>query len=217
MDYNPLKRKLKAANRRVSPLGGHFVARVPSTTSADSERLSYRFNTSGSKGAGIRVYEYADSETIKNCQLQLEYLFWKCADAVHVALQVGMTQDDIDARISWLTEVCSERGLLDENLLLKQRILDTDGDTVCPLCMEKLEAMGFLSRLVQAEGRNVPDLTVTEINLFHIKELRVGEFNHRPYNLGWGHHHCNVVCKDSGIEETLRWMERVLNKNEMRK
>ena len=45
----------------------------------------------------------------------------------------------------------------------------------------------------------VPDLTVTEINLFHIRELRIGEFNHRPYNLGWGHHHCNVVCKDSGL------------------
>ncbi len=36
------------------------------------------------------------------------------------------------------------------------------------------------------EGRVVPDLTVTEVSLFHIRELRTGEFNHRPYNLGWG-------------------------------
>ncbi|MBD5308340.1 MAG: restriction endonuclease, partial [Bacteroides sp.] len=41
-------------------------------------------------------------------------------------------------------------------------------------------------------------------------------FNHRPYNLGWGHHHCNVVVKDSGIEPTLDWMRRVLIKNNIK-
>ena len=59
----------------------------------------------------------------------------------------------------------------------------------------------------------MPDLTVTQLNLFHIQELRIGVFNHRPYNLAWGHHHCNVVVKDSGIEETLEWMSRVLQRN----
>ena len=66
----------------------------------------------------------------------------------------------------------------------------------------------------QAEGRDVPDLTVTELSLFDIRELRTGEFNHRPYNLGWGHHHCNVVVKDSGIFETLQWMREVLLDND---
>ncbi len=28
-----------------------------------------------------------------------------------------------------------------------------------------------------------------------------------------GHHHCNVVVKDSGIDETLIWMEDVIDKN----
>ena len=92
-------------------------------------------------------------------------------------------------------------------------MIDKENNTVCPLCMEKLRGMGFLSRLSQADGRFVPDLTVTEINLFHIRELRIGEFNHKPYNLGWGHHHCNVVCKDSGIIDTLKWMKTVIDKN----
>lgn len=65
----------------------------------------------------------------------------------------------------------------------------------------------------QAEGRAVLDLTITQLNLFHISELRMGVFNHRPYNLGWGHHHCNVVVKDAGIHETLRWMDEVLSRN----
>ena len=67
----------------------------------------------------------------------------------------------------------------------------------------------------QAQGRAVLDLTVTQLNLFHVEELRVGVFNHRPYNLGWGHHHCNVVVKDSGIHKTLDWMEAVLNRNRL--
>lgn len=65
----------------------------------------------------------------------------------------------------------------------------------------------------QAEGREVLDLTITQVNLFHINELRVGVFNHRPYNLGWGHHHCNVVVKDSGIDKTLLWMRDVVERN----
>jgi hypothetical protein len=67
--------------------------------------------------------------------------------------------------------------------------------------------------MAQAEGREVPDLTVTEINIFHINELRYGVYNHKPYNLGWGHHHCNVVTRDVGISKTLEWMQQVLDRN----
>ncbi|MEZ4211233.1 MAG: BstXI family restriction endonuclease [Candidatus Paceibacterota bacterium] len=49
--------------------------------------------------------------------------------------------------------------------------------------------------MAQAEGREVPDLTVTEINLFHINELRYGVYNHKPYNLSWGHHHLQCGYK----------------------
>jgi hypothetical protein len=67
--------------------------------------------------------------------------------------------------------------------------------------------------MAQALGREVPDITVTEVNLFHISELRPGEYNHKPYNVGWGHHHCNVVIRDIGIQKTLEWMQQVLERN----
>ena len=92
--------------------------------------------------------------------------------------------------------------------------LDKDGYTICPLCLKHISAKGFCARIQQAEGRNVPDLTVTEVSLFHIRELRTGEFNHKPYNLGWGHHHCNVVVKDAGIDATLEWMREVIARND---
>ena len=124
-----------------------------------------------------------------------------------------MTNEQIEIRKNFINELCESRKLSDNILLQKNRMLDKSNKTICPLCLEQLKAKGFMSRLTQSEGRNVPDLTVTEINLFHIKELRTGEFNHKTYNLGWGHHHCNVVCKDSGIIDTLKWIKAIVDKN----
>lgn len=211
--YNPVGRKLKIATSRISPLGGKYVARVPSTTAENDEKIIHGFNTSGLKGAGIRVYEYASSNTIKACQCQLEYLYWQCIDSKEVSVDAGMTLDEINERISFISKICEDNGLADIETLVSSRMLDKEHNTICPLCLDKLSSNGFLNRLEQAEGRDVPDLTVTQINLFHIRELRTGEYNHKPYNLGWGHHHCNIVSKDSGIEETLLWMESVLQRN----
>ena len=50
-----LEKKLKVATSRISPLGGKYVARVPSTTAENDEKIIHGFNNSGLKGAGIRV------------------------------------------------------------------------------------------------------------------------------------------------------------------
>lgn len=212
--YNPSLYDLSPATSRKAPLGGEYVARVPSTTSKEDEKIIIGFNTSGSKGAGIRVYEYASSEIFKNCKVQLEYLYWQCFDSKEISLAAGMSNEDIELKIQENLLIAEALGLNDEKMLFEQRIIDKDNNTICPLCLEKLSAKGFYNKLELAEGRDVPDLTVTQLNLFHINELKYGEFNHKPYNLGWGHHHCNVVTKDSGIFETLKWMSEVIDRNE---
>lgn len=211
--YNPDKYGFKVANSRISPLGGEYVARVPATTAnADFKKINLGF-ADKQKGAGIRLYEYASAKTIEQCRLQLEAIFWHCEDAMEVVTIFGMSHQDAETRKNNCLKKCEEQGLLDYNRLMMNRILDTERHTICPLCLERLSGNGFFNRLQQAEGREVPDLTVTQINLFHIDELKYGELNHRPYNLGWGHHHCNVVVKDNGIKRTLEWMEEVLDRN----
>ena len=84
---------------------------------------------------------------------------------------------------------------------------------ICPFCLEEINACDFIMRLDQAEGRETRDLTVTRINLFHIEELRPGFYNHREYNLGWGHHHCNTVISDMGIQKALDWLEQLMIRN----
>ncbi len=211
--YPPLE-GWKPALSRKAPLLGEYVARVPATTSAGQDKIMAGFNTSKMKGAGIRVYEYADSHTISDCRLQLELLFWNCKDIDDVISAFDNPQE-VREYVFALRRKAKEAGLYDELRLKKARIIDGDGYTICPLCLERISARGFCDKITQAEGRNVPDLTVTEVSLFHIRELRTGEYNHKPYNLGWGHHHCNVVVKDSGIEKTLEWMKMVLLRNGM--
>lgn len=212
-DYNPHSLKLNPANSRSNPLGGQYVARVPDTTSANDKKIREGFNTSSLKGAGIRVYEYANSQTIKDCREQLEFIYWLCFDSLEVSVEHGMTEEDAKKRKTENAKKVNELSLDDMDHLHHKRIINSEGKTICPLCLEEISANGFFSKVLQAEGREVSDLTVTQLNLFHINELRTGVFNHRPYNLGWGHHHCNVVTKDSGIEETLKWMTEVIKRN----
>lgn len=211
----PVDSKWKEAKKRVAPLGGQYVARIPATTSEGQSKIVRGFNTSSMKGAGIRVYEYADKTHIDQCKIQLEYLFWQCKDVLELTQMLGLPEDAVKERINFINAEAKKYKLDDKDKLIKERIIDNEGHTICPLCLKKISAKGFCDTIKQAEGREVPDLTVTEVSLFHIHELRTGEYNHRPYNLGWGHHHCNVVVKDSGIEATLDWMKDVLKRNNM--
>ena len=213
---NPESLGWKVAAKRSAPLGGDYVARVPARTTKDkakAKKIISGFHKTKPKGAGIRVYEYASKATIAKCRLQLEALFWLCADSEKVASFNGMKAEDATARKAAILAECKEAGLLDTKILSKARILNPQEKTICPLCLEELTGQGFFNRMEQAEGRVVPDLTVTQVNLFHITELKTGVLNHQPYNVGWGHHHCNVVVKDSGILKTLVWMRDVVKRN----
>lgn len=208
-----IKAGWKPANSRKAPLGGEYVARVPATTAEGDDKIIKGYNTSKMKGAGIRVYEYADADTINLCRLQLEYLFWSCYDIGKFLDSFGEQRESVEKiRDEMLKKAC-EKGVDDTKRLQEERIIDGNGNTICPLCLEKISALNFASKMIQAEGRDVPDLTITNNSLFHIHELRTGYFNHRLFNLGWGHHHCNVTVADKGIEGTLDWMKHILEKN----
>ncbi len=212
--HNPEDLGWESAQSRQVPLGGFYVARVPATTAtADGEKIKHGFTTSSCKGAGIRQYEYANSTILKQTRLQLEAIYWLCFDSIETVVSYDMTQKNATDRCNQTLHAAEEMGLLDYGLLRTARIINHANQTICPLCKEKLSGQGFFNRMRQAEGREVPDLTITDINLFHIEELQYGIYSHKPYNLGWGHHHCNVVTKDAGIKKTLEWMQQVLERN----
>ena len=214
--YSPYRYGWAYANSRTAPLEGQYVARVPANTSMDEERaqkVNLGYATQSPKGAGIRLYEYASKQTIDECKLQLEAIFWLCTDAVESMEKNGMSRENAELRKRMTLQEAQEHGLLNYEKLQEKMIINSQNHTICPLCLRELSGEEFLNRLAQPEGREVPDLTVTQVNLFHIEELKYGAFNHRQYNLGWGCHFCNVVVKDSGFYPTLNWMQEVIEKN----
>lgn len=199
------------AERRTAPLGGVYFARVHGTVADGGEPFAVGFNSSAMRGAGIRVYEYASTATIASTRLQLEMLMWLCADAGAALTKAGMSEQEATFRRTAQEQLATSAGLLDLERLHQLRIINDAGRTVCPLCLNELSAADFMRRGEQVEGRETYDITITELSLFHIQELRPGKLQHKPYNLGWGHHFCNVVTKDAGIMGTLLWMQNVLD------
>lgn len=212
-DLLPNGLPLAPPTSRIAPINGTLIARMHSTTSEKDKRISIGYDEKSLRGAGIRVYEYASWETIRRARLQLEAYFWQSSDSIEAVVEEGMKESDAIFRRDSILNSVSDEGLFDTDLLRKMRIIDADNATICPLCLERIPASLFFKRGEQAEGRETWDITVTEVSLFHIEELRVGKFQHKPYNLGWGHHFCNVVTKDSGIEGTLEWMDVVVDRN----
>lgn len=208
----PNGKPFTVATSRSAPLGGTYFARVAATVAGgdNGDKILEGFNATQLRGAGIRVYEYASTGTIKAARLQLECLVWMCADSMEIIEAAGMSAADVESRRAQQLANADTAGLLDCDRLRNCRVINDRDVTVCPLCKEPISAAAFMRRGEQAEGRAVHDLTITEISLFHIEELRVGSLQHKPYNLGWGHHFCNVVVKDAGILPTLEWMSQVL-------
>lgn len=204
--HPPKALRWRPATSRLTPLGGQYVARVAGTTSSGVSPVQEGFTSSHSRGAGIRVYEYASKTTIQLARLQLEALLWRCVDAKKVFQLHGMTARQITDRKAWRTteEQAHRAKLLDMRRLRRIRAVDGDGHTICPLCLKTMSAQAFFDKVQQAAGRERFDARNTEVSLFHIAELRVGELGHRPYNIGWGHHHCNVVAKDAGVPKASR-------------
>lgn len=199
---------------RTDPLGGVYMARVHATVSDGGAEITLGYNTSQLRGAGIRVYEYASTATIRRTRWQLETLFWMCHDARPSMMIAGMSSEAIDLRIAEIHKQAANADLLDIGRLRTLRIINRADELICPLCLQQISAADFLRRSEQAQGRETYDLTTTAVSLFHIQELRVGKFQHKPYNLGWGHHFCNVVVTDKGIVPTLDWMRAVLENQE---
>ena len=201
----------KALRRGELPLLGQYVARVSATTGDAGQRIAYGFTATTLKGAGIQGMEYASDQVIKRTRVQLESLVWLAEDSVEaLSTETRMTRDDAATRKKTVLALAEAGGLLDLRRLEAARIVDSKGRTICPLCLKRISANGFMS---QAAGRETLDLTVTQINLFHIDEVRYGAFNHRPYNLGWGCHHCNATVRDLGIQGAIEWMRTIVTAN----
>lgn len=134
--WNPQQHGLRVPSSRTAPLGGHYVARIANTTADADERINHGYTSTGLKGAGIRLYEYAPLGVIQTARIQLEALFWLADDSVQTCIEVGMTKGDVDQRRKHALDDAANKGLLDYDALREARTIDQDNKLVCPLCVD---------------------------------------------------------------------------------
>jgi len=169
-------------------------------------------------GLGNFDFDYASPEEVQNVFNQMIYMAFKIPDfKSSLSSQTdSITIEDIDEFEKKIIKECEDNDLLDFEKLSDIGAWDKINNyPICPLCKFPILSREFLLTAEQAEGRKEEDNTQAEIVLMHIKALRAGEFNHRIYNLGWGHKHCNAIQSDQTIDETLEDLVRILENNGM--
>jgi len=183
---------------------GHYIARIPATTARENGG-----NTVEGAPQGIRFFEYASRKDIDDSIAQLAWLAWMTEGINQVRTDGNRNIPEILLNYLRTNNLNNIQSFID-NGAVKQIGSTDEYKAICPLCRKIINATGLMTRVEQVEGREVVDLTITEVNLFHLRDLRPGEYNHKPYLLAWGHHYCNLVARDAGISETVDWMKEVL-------
>ena len=181
-------------------------------------------------GLGNYDFDYASDDEMKKIKYQLSYMIYNVPGMKECLISVlnstsngdlnadiqrskksGTLSQYIDSVIKHIEEYCQQNKLLDFDILSNVRAWNKEShEPVCPLCLKSLVAKQFFETATQDEGREEEDNTQAKIVLMHIDGLKPGELNHRTYNLGWGHKHCNTIQGPYDIEYTLDFLKEIV-------
>jgi len=216
---------------------GHYAINIlnakPQKKTAITKSGSSTVEKKGKKQAGLGNYDYdyASEKTMENVCYQLAFLIWKLPNIKDHLLDLAQDETEsykkrkvelkrmkekgyeayLDICKNHVMEYCEENNLDNSDKLEEIGAYKKDGDRpCCPLCLEELRCEDFFKRIEQDEGRQIHNSTITNISLFHIKCLRPEKIRHKPYNLGWGHHHCNTIQGRKGIKETVESLKEII-------
>ena len=143
---------------------------------------------------GIRQDEYADQLEVRHIMAQLAYLLWN---------SIGATTYLGRETPTYLIDYLDFFGLSNPQLYLENGTMNSMGITTCPFCLRQLNVEEFTASQQQQVGRETAMSNSTELEMMHIIPLQMGEFNHRRYNLGWGHKKCNSAQGGESISESI--------------
>ena len=143
---------------------------------------------------GIRQDEYADVLEVRHIMAQLAYLVWN-SNGTETFLKKTIPK--------YLIEYLDFFDLRDSQLYIENNTMNSMGKTTCPFCLRELNIEEFNASQKQQVGRETAMSNSTELEMMHISPLQMGEFNHRRFNLGWGHKKCNAAQGGDSISESI--------------
>ena len=193
-----------------------------------------RDSVMGGKGLGNFEYDYCDTLMMEKVLYQISYLMWKTTGmkeyiidlAVNKKIPINLNgksisiiNDKFGSIENYINECekhvetyCQNNNLIDANKLEESNILKND-KTICPLCLKKINPDEFFTGIEQDSGRKSSQNTIKKIELMHVEPLHPEKLNHTIYNLGWGHHYCNLFQGGKSIEETKKLMISILEQS----
>jgi hypothetical protein len=116
------------------------------------------------------------------------------------------TQFGVPAIPQTIVDFLSSHGMLDLDRMISVGMINATGIAQCPFCREELSFQELINEAPQQLGRQLSSSNATALHLMHIDPLKMGCFNHKPYNLALGHAKCNHAQGEDSISMSIEFL-----------
>ena len=106
----------------------------------------------------------------------------------------------------YLIDFLSANNMLDLPRMQAVGMISSNGVAQCPFCCEELTYQDLIGQANQQVGRRLSSSNATALHLMHIEPLKMGSFNHKPYNLAFGHAKCNHAQGEDSISDSISFL-----------
>jgi len=171
---------------------GHYYVRIKRGSNG------WDYGGGQAKAIGIRQDEYCSRRDQRFIVGQIAYLAWSIPGT-----RIRLNQPDAPA---YLVEYLKRHQMLDLDRMRGAGMLNSNGTAQCPFCRAPLSYEELIDQAPQQIGRQLASSNATALHMMHIEPLKMGQFNHRPYNLGLGHAKCNHAQGEDSIRRSVEFL-----------
>ena len=150
------------------------------------------------KAIGIRQDEYCSRADQRYIVGQMSYLAW--------SIPGTRTKFGVNAIPQFIVDYLTAHNMLDLQRMRSVGMLNASDVAQCPFCREELSFQELINQAPQQVGRQLSSSNATALHLMHIDPLKMGLFNHRPYNLAFGHAKCNHAQGEDSITQSIDFL-----------
>jgi len=150
------------------------------------------------KAIGIRQDEYCSRVDQGFIVAQMAYLAWSISGT--------RARFGVSSTPQYLIDFLSANNMLDLPRMQAVGMISSNGVAQCPFCCEELTYQDLIGQANQQVGRRLSSSNATALHLMHIEPLKMGSFNHKPYNLAFGHAKCNHAQGEDSISDSISFL-----------
>lgn len=156
------------------------------------------YGGSTAKAIGIRQDEYCSKADQRFVVGQTSYLAW--------SMPSTRTHFGVATIPTFVSDYLIAHNMLDLNRMHSVGMINANGIAQCPFCREELSFQELINQATQQVGRQLSSSNATALHLMHIDPLKMGIFNHKPYNLAFGHAKCNHAQGEDSISQSIDFL-----------